>query len=314
VIPIILTSIDRFGSPLSVYGQNREQVLGGDDLQRWTDIIYPEDRDGVLASLERVRQGGRVTHEFRIVRPSDQRIRWIREATFPLLDEMGRISRIGGIGRDVTDQKAAEAQNELLIKEINHRSKNLLSVVQAIVHQTARGSDSQTFALELSARLAGLAASQDLLLKTREGVDIGELVRSQLAHLERLIGFRITIEGPFIRLTTGASQTIGMAMHELATNASKYGALSNTLGTINVKWSLSGSGADRCLEMVWEERGGPVVSPPTHQGFGTDVLTKIIQVTLDAHVDLTYARVGLRWLMRAPTDNAVTPLQVEQGR
>src|SRR5262245_59782062 len=134
----------------AVYGESRVQSPRGDDLQRWTDLIYPEDRAGALASLERVRQGGRVTHEFRIVRPSDRRIRWIREAAFPLLDEAGRISRIGGIGRDVTDQKAAEAQNELLIKEVKHRSKNLLSVVQAIVHQTARGSDSQTFAQELS--------------------------------------------------------------------------------------------------------------------------------------------------------------------
>jgi len=96
-----------------------------------------------------------------------------------------------------------------------------------------------------------------------------------------------------------------MAIHELATNSSKYGALSNTLGTVNVKWSLCGSGADRCLEMVWEERGGPAVSTPTHQGFGTDVLTEITEVTLDAHVDLTYAREGLRWLMTAPIDNAV---------
>ena len=160
---------------------------------------------------------------------------------------------------DITERKAAEEHIQLLMREISHRSKNLLAVVQAIAGQTVRTSDStKDFELRFGRRLQGLAASHDLLVNEGwRGAPLAELVRQQLAPFVETGSSRIELDGPDISLTAEAAQAIGLALHELATNAIKYGALSVPHGKVTVSWAFAANpGEPRHLQMSWIERAG----------------------------------------------------------
>ncbi len=186
------------------------------------------------------------------------------------------------------------------LREVDHRSKNLLAVVQAIVRQTARTGTPDEFVELFSERIRGLAAGQDLLVGNRwKGVALLELARSQLAHFKDALGSRVKLHGAAIELHASAAQTVGMVIHELATNAAKYGALSNESGYVLLDWSIEhGSFA-----MAWSERGGPPVAQPKRKGFGHTVLVRMAEEALDAEVSLDFAPEGLRWRLRCPAEN-----------
>lgn len=209
--------------------------------------------------------------------------------------------------RDITERKRAEERAELLLKEVNHRAKNLLAVVQAVARQTAKKSDVHRFAELFTERLAGLAASQDLLVHSEwQGVDVGDLVRSQLAHLADLIGTRIVLDGPPIQLVPAAAQAIGMAIHELSTNAVKHGALSNTAGSVIIAWKYTDDGAKAQFTMRWSEQGGPPCAPPKTRGFGHTVTVTMAEHALDAKVSLAYPKSGLEWHLTAPAECVIS--------
>ena len=196
---------------------------------------------------------------------------------------------------------------QLTMYEVNHRAKNLLAVVQAIARQSARKSSYKQFAEHFGERLAGLAASHDLLVRSEwQGVDARELIRSQLAHFDDIIGTRMALDGPPVQLTVQASQAIGMAIHELATNATKYGALSNAEGTISIAWELVAApgvvDAQALFRIQWSEQGGPSITPPEHRGFGHMVIVDMVKQSLDAEVLLAYPPTGLSWQMGAPAE------------
>jgi two-component sensor histidine kinase len=132
------------------------------------------------------------------------------------------------------------------------------------------------------------------------GVEARELVRSQLAHIGDLVSTRVTAKGPSLRFSPAAAQTIGLALHELATNAIKYGALSDNEGTVVVNWSVTADSSNRRFEMRWRERGGPTVMSPQRQGFGHSVIVRMVEYALDAEADLTYPSAGLDWRINAP--------------
>jgi PAS domain S-box-containing protein len=204
---------------------------------------------------------------------------------------------------DITERKEAEHQIRLLLREVNHRAKNLLSVVQVVARQTGGEEDPRRFAQRFSARLEGLAASQDLLVKGEwRGVEICELVRSQLSHLRDLIGSRIDLEGPQLRLSPVAAQTLGMALHELATNAGKYGALSNEVGTVKVGWGITAENGLSRFRIYWQERGGPPVEPPAKKGFGYTVMVRMFEQALNAEVAFECRPPGVTWRISAPAD------------
>ncbi len=190
---------------------------------------------------------------------------------------------------------------QMLMYEVNHRSKNLLAVVRAIARQTANHSP-DTFVQDFSKRVEALSASHDILVHNKwRGVPMPELVRSQLSHFGELIGDRIKLEGPAIQLTPAAAQNIGMAIHELATNAGKYGALSTGTGTVDVAWSVIRSESrESRLQISWVEQGGPPVTPPSSRGFGSVVLGAMARQGLNADVDLTFAPDGVRWSLDCP--------------
>src|SRR5262249_29219371 len=176
-------------------------------------------------------------------------------------------------------------KEHLLMREINHRSKNMLSVVDAIAHQTA-ARNAEDFVERFSDRIQALSANQDLLVRNEwSGVEIADLVRVQLAHFVDLVGSRIAIGGPELRLNPASAQAIGLALHELATNAGKYGSLSTDRGRVNVCWRIDGD----TLTMSWTERGGPSVSPPERRGFGTVVIGTMAERSVGGSVALEYA-------------------------
>lgn len=203
--------------------------------------------------------------------------------------------------------KQAEEQIRLLMNEVNHRSKNILSVVMAIAQQTV-ASNSDEFLLRFSNRVRALAVNHDLLVENQwKCVDVSDLVCGQLAHFAELIGRRISVEGPPLRLMAMAAQSIGMVVHELSTNAVKHGALSTAEGRVEIAWRIDESDAGDGFTMSWIEKGGPPVAPPGHRGFGTTVITKMTEMSLGGKVELHYAPGGLVWRLNCPAKNVLEP-------
>jgi two-component sensor histidine kinase len=228
------------------------------------------------------------------------------EVVANLYDENGR-SVIQCNIRDITERKRGEEHVKLLMAEVNHRAKNLLAVVQAVVQQTAKYGDPASFALRLSERIAGLAAGQDLLVKTEwQGVEVSDLVEAQLAHFHELLGTRVRLEGPPLWLAAGPAQGIGMALHELSTNAAKYGALSNASGGVDIGWGLDGE-SDPTFSMSWRERGGPKVEAPGRKGFGQMVIGRMAAASVDGRAEVDFQAEGLFWRLSAPAENVLAP-------
>jgi two-component sensor histidine kinase len=201
--------------------------------------------------------------------------------------------------------KQAEQQIRLLMNEVNHRSKNLLSVVTAIAQQTA-AFNPQEFVKKFSSRVQALAVNHDLLVKSQwRSIDASELIGGQLAHFGDLVGKRILFDGPPIRVSSAAAQSIGMVVHELSTNTVKYGALSGEEGRIDIGWEIDSSGAEPVFSICWTERNGPPIAAPTHRGFGTTVVTKMVEMSLDGETVLDYTSTGLIWRLGCPLKNVL---------
>ena len=196
-----------------------------------------------------------------------------------------------------------EERIDLLMREGRHRTKNILGLVQAIARQTAAGK-AQDFIGRFSKRIQALAANQDLLVRHEwRRIDVKDLVQSQLGHFADLIGTRINFDGSKLLLNAAATQAIGLALHELATNAGKYGALSTDAGRVDVSWQLDGD----TFVMSWIERNGPPVRPPERKGFGSRVTASMVNQTLRGEVKLDYAPSGLEWRLTCPAANALEP-------
>lgn len=237
--------------------------------------------------------------DYRVI-GDDGKERWIQTQSIIEPAKTDQFKNNLSISIDITEQKGSEERIRQLMYEVNHRAKNLLTVVQAVARQTAKVGNPDTFLKRLSARIAGLAASQDLLVLTQwNGIQIADLVQAQLQGFSDQLGTRITVDGPKLKLKSHATQAIGMAVHELATNASKYGALSNETGTVMISWKLSGE-AQNLFCMTWRENGGPEVTQPTSQGFGQTVIVQLVQASLNGRAEIQYLPAGLVWNVEAP--------------
>jgi two-component sensor histidine kinase len=202
---------------------------------------------------------------------------------------------------EVSARVEREQRLQLLMREVNHRSKNLLTIVQSIARQTATERPPREFADALSGRLRALAASQDLIVEgSWRNIALKALVRSQLEHLSDDTKDRIEIEGPRQDLSPAAAEGIGMAIYELSTNAIKYGALSTAQGRVSVKWRHRLQDDEAMLEISWIERGGPEVVEPTQSGFGRTVIERMPSHAVGGTISLSYDPDGLRWTLVAP--------------
>ncbi len=277
----------------AAFGSTPEAIVGRSD-----DEVIPSTSRGVITKLKRevMTTGETARGEMRVQEAEVER--WYSLTVEAQHGADGEICGIIGGAVDITDRKEHEARIHLLMRELTHRSRNLLSVIQAIARQSAANSiSSDDFLQRFGARLQSLAESQDLLVRDSwKGASMPELVRSQLGHYSDLVGSQIELEGAPIRVGADAAQHIGMALHELATNAAKYGALSSPFGKVHIRWNVvpDGVGGFRC-HLSWQETDGPTVSPPTHRGFGHVVIERTVAQALDGKVTLVFPPSGVCW-------------------
>jgi PAS domain S-box-containing protein len=278
-------------------------------LEELMKLVYPDDAEKVWATFQTARDPTDpkpYAIEFRVPR-GDGKTRWVEVhwlAYFEGGQHERRAMSVVGTIQDITERKEREEKEHLLMREVNHRAKNMLSVVDAIAHQTAARSP-EHFIERFSERIQALSANQDLLVRSEwHGVEIADLIRAQLAPFADLIGTRIVFDGPKLCLKPVAAQAIGLALHELATNAGKYGALSTDKGRVDVCWDLA---SGETLTMSWTEREGPLVSAPMQRGFGTIVMEAMTERSLNGTVDLNYAPAGLTWHLTCPAASALEP-------
>jgi PAS domain S-box-containing protein len=281
-----------------------------DDLMK---RVHPDDTARLWADREAALDPTNpklYAHEYRIRRRNGE-IRWVEGRGFAHFEGTGPARRavsLTGTVQDITERKEREEKEYFLMREVNHRAKNMLNVVQVIAHQTAAKSP-EDFIERFCERIQALSANQDLLVRNDwSGVEIEDLVRAQLAPLADLIGSRIIVQGLSFRLKPVAAQAIGLALHELATNAGKYGALSTAAGRVDISWRIDGD----TLTISWTERDGPPVSTPTRRGFGTVVTEAMVGYSVDGTVDLDYAPSGLTWRLTCPAARSLEPWEREQ--
>jgi PAS domain S-box-containing protein len=214
----------------------------------------------------------------------------------PLRDHSGKVIGVVGVSTDVTDREKRAQQMEFIMRELSHRSKNLLTVIQSIARQTAKQSaDFGEFQRAFDSRLQSLAALHDLLIQHNwEGASIAEVVQSQLKPFANRD--RVHTDGADILLKPDVAQVFAMAFHELATNATKYGALSGEGGCVAVRWEV----IDGKIQIEWREQGGPAVTMPEREGFGSTVLKRIASHVPQARIDYAFEPGGVIWRLEAP--------------
>jgi two-component sensor histidine kinase len=275
-----------------------------------------------------VREGEHVLQAFRILR-SDGVVRWIRDTSFPLLDEDGRVQRIGGIAHDATEEVELQDRLRVLVAELQHRSRNLVSVVQGVSERTLTTSETlEDFRSRFRARLSALGRVNSLLSRLEEGdrITFDQLLQTELqAH--GMVGFdgrgeQVTLRGPKgIRLRSATVQTFALAIHELTTNALKYGALSRPEGRLEVKWSLLPAGglvrgpSEQRLRVDWRETGVSVAvpdgvpvspeAPPRRQGYGRELIERALPYQLKAQTTYQLTPEGVRCTLVVPVSSTL---------
>jgi PAS domain S-box-containing protein len=258
-------------------------------------MMHPEDRQrNSVADL--VAEGGsRFQVEFRLVRPSGE-VRWCYGAGIISRDADGKAVRMNGVTVDITERKRAEERQVLLAREVDHRAKNTLAVVLSVLRLT-RAPTTQEFITAVEGRVHALAATHNLLSSTRwEGADLRKIVEEEMAPYHATHRQRVITEGPAVVLLPATAQAVALALHELATNAAKYGALSTETGTLTVRWQTG----DDALMLDWIETGGPPTAEPARLGFGLTIVRSSIEAQFRGGVCYDWRPDGLRCQLSIP--------------
>ena len=265
------------------------------------DHVHPDDRSSLKMHIRELRPGNRsYTLTFRFIRPDGRQV-WLEETAKGEFDSSGKLLGVKGLTRDITEQKQLEEHKDVLIAELDHRVKNVLALVLAIASRTQETTSSVVdFVTALDGRLKSMASTHELLSHRRwTGIPLTELVRRELSPYTT--ANNLQIEGSDDVLTAEAGQAIAMVLHELATNAAKFGALSAPGGQVSVRWRHRHNGhAHKWLSVLWEETGGPKVKPQSRPGYGTSVICDLIPYELGGTVDLAYAPEGVRCALEIP--------------
>jgi PAS domain S-box-containing protein len=261
-----------------------------------TILIPPERLDEETEILKRLRRGDRIEHYETVRRRKDGSLIDVSLTISPMKGAEGKVVGASKIARDITERKRSEAQISVLAREVEHRAKNLLANVGAMV-QLSHADTPDGLKKAIAGRIAALASVHSLFAQSRgTGAELGSLVKQELAPYSRDERMRAQVGGPTVVLKPDLAQAIGVALHELATNAAKYGALSVPEGQVRVEWSRA---ADGRVVLRWTEAGGPPVNPPTRKGFGTHVMEVMIRshergdVRLDWHAEGLVCEIAL---------------------
>jgi PAS domain S-box-containing protein len=282
-----------------IFGYEADEMIG----QHITRLIPPELRSEEDDIIARLRSGERLDH-FETVRVAkDGRRLDISLTVSPLRDEAGEVIGASKVARDITDKKQAEKLKQLLVEELNHRVKNTLATVQAIANQSLiRAKSQREFVASFSGRLQALAKLHTLLTQTNmRGTELSELIASQI-RLGSPDEDRVSINGPFLFLGPQEANHLGMVLHELTTNARKYGALSVTAGRLAVSWEVRTNGGRRLL-MQWVESNGPRVRAPDARGFGMTLIEQTVRVH-GGEASMHFAEGGLKCRIDWPLADA----------
>ena len=281
--------------------RERYETIGRTD---WEGIIHPDDRRATAETWLRASETGLPYEMEHRLFAIGKGYAWHLSRASPRLNEQGKVVRWYGTTTNIDDQKQREESIRDLMAEVNHRSRNLLAVAQAIARCGAPNAKTVAdFQERYSERLLGLAASQDLLTdRNWRGVPLEALVRAQAT---RGRGKRLVSEGPQVLLSPNATQTLGLALRELSDNAIKHGAFSNADGDVHLIWRIDESGAEPKFEMTWRERGGPRVNAPPIPGFGSVVIERITAAGLNGSSALNFEVDGVIWQFTAPLKEMV---------
>ncbi|SFV35449.1 PAS domain S-box-containing protein [Devosia crocina] len=308
------TMVLDFVSPAAeaIYGLPREDLVG--DIRKWAALIVPDDRAEALAKIDAVRRGESVMHEFRIQRRSDKAFRWIRNTDFPLLGPGGTVEHIAGIATDVTDERLSVQHQAILLAELQHRVRNIMAMIRSVTARTADTADSVADYAELmSGRLSAMARTQSLLTHAvTDGVDLRRLLLTELEAQAASSG-QYELTGPAVVVQPKAAEVLALAVHELTTNALKYGALAVPDGRVKVEWRVIPSAAEPSLNLTWtEERPRPQQwSPPTRRGFGTTLIEKRVPYELRGQGRVDFRPEGARAFLEFPLLPGASILETE---
>jgi len=259
-------------------------------------LIEPQDWDKMQGAVRGLIQDGQTYQsEFRVRRPNGEQ-RWCIGAAAANIDGNGRVVRLGGVTVDITDRKNAEERQALLVREVDHRARNALAVVQSIVRLT-RAPTKDAYISAVEGRITALARAHVLLSESRwQGANLVRLLEEELAPYRRSELERIVTRGPAVFLDPATAQILALALHELATNAAKYGALSAASGSVKLAWQMRPGS----LDLQWIETGGPPVPPTRSDGYGTRVISASIERHLDGRVVFDWRPEGLCFAMSIP--------------
>jgi PAS domain S-box-containing protein len=270
-------------------------------VERIEAMMHPDDRKKSSVADLVALGGSRFQVEFRLVRPNGE-VRWCYGAGIILRDATGKAVRVNGVTVDITDRKRAEERQVLLAREVDHRAKNTLAVVLSMLRLT-RAPTTKDFIAAVEGRVHALAATHNLLSATRwEGADLGKIVEEEMAPYHANHRQRVITRGPAVVLLPATAQAMALALHELATNAAKYGALSAPDGRVEIAWRVA-PGGGKSFELTWTESGGPTVAEPSRTGFGTRMIEGVLTAELGATASVRYAAIGVVWRIAAPLAN-----------
>lgn len=297
----------------TVYGTAPELLIG--DHRYWNSLVVPEDRAAMTAQLRHVQHGEATVAEFRVLRPSDESFRWVRRTAFPLRDANGLVKAVAGVSLDVTEEMLLTEHRSVLLAELQHRVRNIMAIIRSIAARTADRAETVSHYAELLAgRLLALARVQALLTRAANvTVDIGEIVRDEVSVQAQHEG-QYELIGPKVPLSPKAAEVLTLAVHELATNALKYGALSVAKGKIVVRWDVADREGVPWLVLHWIEEGAPdrAASPahqPRRRGFGSELIEGRIPYELKGRGQLTIAPGGVRCHLEFPLKQGASVLE-----
>ena len=312
-MPMVFTDAKVPGNPiifandsfLKLTGYDRDEVLA----QKFNFLLAYCDDEKAIQKIEKAfAEETDDTLKIHYARENGSEF-WADVFITPVKDDNGAVVQHFISLVDTTRHQVAQQNAALLIDELNHRVKNMLATVQSIVAQAVRNApDLETAKEAIETRIAALSRSHDLLGRTKwDGAGLADLILEALAPFRVTKGHaeRFSISGENIRLSPKAALALGIAFHELATNAVKYGAFSNEAGTVSIKWTLDSKAEGRWLCLHWRENGGPPVRPPTRKGFGSRVIEQGLAHELDGKIKLDYHPEGIVCTIDVPAPQAV---------
>jgi PAS domain S-box-containing protein len=272
-------------------------------------LIHPEDWQRLQQTIDRLLKDHSPTQsEFRVKRPNGE-VRWCIGTAAPSLDGVGKIMRISGVTVDITERKIAEERQALLAREVDHRAKNALALVQSIVRLT-KASDIAAYTTAVEGRIRALSRAHTILSLSRwQGADMRGLVEEELAPYRTGETVKVEATGPNVSLQPAAAQSLALALHELVTNAAKYGALSSLSGRVSLNWELTPG----MLALKWTESGGPPTQAPASPGFGTRIITASVEGQLAGKAVFDWRPEGLQCVLSVPRED-MTPVRGQNGK